>query len=281
MYGMYSGYSMGCPSRNTGYTMEMKRGNNASKASGVKKPQETKNDNNTTSSNGEEKQWDDRAKGERLRMGEGGWFDRGQMEFHGDGQDQIDFFKQQGHSALIDSMNSTEVEAFRAWTRGDFMIPSTAAEIYGYRRMSSETKQLLKIYDKFLDKAQLNQAIRVVRRSDAQLLLGKDNKTATLAQLKALEGGIIHSKAPMSTAAAYEGLDIGSAKQIEYVMHIPKSTGAGMWVGHNKINGWGARQREFMVNRGSIWRVGKTVYDSTHDTYRVELYWQGRDTKRK
>lgn len=270
MYGMYGGYSMGCPSRTSGITMEMKRGQNATKASNVKTPQENKNNTgNIDTSN--EKQWHD-----QIEPG-GGW--RPEMEYEGDGNDQIEFFKAQGHSKLIDSMNEHEIRMFKDWTEGDFMPSSRAAEIYGdEKNWSTFTKQHAKVYDKFLDKAELKQGIRVVRRSDAQLLFGKDNKrVSSLAQLKAMEGRTIESKAYMSSGAAETGLGIGdTSKQIDYVMHIPKSTGAGMWVGHHTINGWGARQREFMINRKSLWKVGKITFDKSSNKYRVEMYWLGR-----
>ena len=67
----------------------------------------------------------------------------------------------------------------------------------------------------------------------------------------------------MSFGAASQGLTIGdSSKKVEYKLRIPPgSKGAGMWIGDKRINGWGAEQREFMSNRDSVFKVGKTTYD--------------------
>lgn len=205
---------------------------------------------------------------------DGGW--RGKMEFEGDGKDQVNFFKNNTNAyKLINSMTRDETEAFLNWTRGRFM---TRSVWYGWDRMSESQQERARIYDRILDKATLDKGIIVNRLTDGMLLLNKSG-VSSLKELQAKEGQYIRVNSYMSASAAKEGLEIGdSDKQVQLRIHIPAgSTGAGMWVGHSKINGWGARQREFMTNRNIGLRVGKTTYNKSTGIYTVNMYYEGRE----
>lgn len=83
----------------------------------------------------------------------------------------------------------------------------------------------------------------------------------------------------MSFSAAKQGLKIDamSSANVEYVLSIPGgSKGAGMYIGDKRINKWGNRQREFMTNRDTAYRVGKTSFDTNKNIYVVELSYVGR-----
>jgi hypothetical protein len=84
----------------------------------------------------------------------------------------------------------------------------------------------------------------------------------------------------MSTGAAKTGLGIGSSsgKQVRLRIQIPAGAkGAGMWIGDSRIHGWGAKQLEFMTNRDSYFKVGKTVFDKASGMYVVNIKWVGHD----
>ena len=201
-----------------------------------------------------------------------GW---GGFEYTGDGQEQEDWFKKySNYDELISGMNSNEREAFLDWARGRFM---DGQQYQGYDNMTSREREWTKIYDKILDKSVLNHGVTVSRDSTAELIFGKGHRTASLDELKAAEGRIITSAGSMSTGAASTGLSIGdSSKQILYRISIPAgSKGAGMWIADSRIHGWGRKQLEFMTNRDSVFKVGKTVWDDRLKKYIVQLKWVG------
>ena len=169
------------------------------------------------------------------------------MEDYGE---TAEWFKENSNSdALISGMPSTDKSAFRFWTRGWFM----GGEQYeGFSNMSETMQEQTRIFDKYLDKSVLDKALVVHRLASAELLLGKDNIRATEDQLKEAIGKEIIQKANMSTGAAGIGLSIGSSKQIDYEIRLPAGKGIGMWVGDDRINGWGSAQREFMTNRDIV-----------------------------
>ena len=97
-----------------------------------------------------------------------------------------------------------------------------------------------------------------------------------------MEGRSVKSKGSMSCGAAAEGLTLGKdtdgGKAIEYQISIPGgSKGAGMYVGYQRLNGWGGKQREFMTNRDSWFKVGKSHYDKGRDIIVTEIEWVGLD----
>ena len=109
------------------------------------------------------------------------------------------------------------------------------------------------------------------------MLIGK-RYASSLSELRAIEGNLVNVTSFMSCAAASEGLHIGdTGKNVQLRIHIPSgSVGAGMWVGHPKVNAWGVRQREFMTNRDIVIRVGKSTYDASTGVYTVNVYYEGR-----
>ena len=262
MYGIYGGYSMGCPPRSCGITMEMKRGQNATNASKVKTP----NGNNT-----KEKTWQDRA-----TMNTDSWTH--DHVYYGDGQDQADWFdKHTNVEQLIQRIlkNSHDADQFYSWAQGMLMGSGIYGE-HGWDSMSSYEQQITKALDKYFDKSRTDAAFAVRRLTTAEILTGE--RTTTLAQLKALVGKDIYAKGHLSTGAAKEGLSItGSGKQVELVMHIPKDAkGTGMWIGDSRINPWGRKQREYVINRDTIWNVGKVRYNKSRGVYEVDVYFKGR-----
>lgn len=50
-----------------------------------------------------------------------------------------------------------------------------------------------------------------------------------------------------------------------------------MWIGNAKINDWGAEQREFLLNRNTVYRIHDVSYDSSSGKFIVELYYIGRE----
>ena len=48
-----------------------------------------------------------------------------------------------------------------------------------------------------------------------------------------------------------------------------------MWIGDERINSWGATQREFMTNRDAIFTVGDTRYNKKTGRFEVDLEYEG------
>lgn len=200
------------------------------------------------------------------------------FSYYGDGREQIKFFNQYSNvDELIRSMSDSDRSAWDDyWVPGWFM---DGQQYRGWDYMTPKEQRLTQIYDKYLDKSELRHGVVLARRTDAQLVLGAGRKTATLAELQAMEGQIVTSKGSMSFGAAKEGLTIGDrSKSVEYRLSIPGGTkGAGMWIGDSRINrGFGADQREFMTNRDILIEVGKTTYDASRGVYVVNLKYVAR-----
>ena len=177
-------------------------------------------------------------------------------------------------------MSDKERAAFKAWARGEFMdgvMYKDWDSMHGRYLDIDEAHRYTKVYDKILDKATLTHGVIVSRDSTAELIFGKGHTTASLDELRAAEGKIVKSDSAMSTGAASTGLSIGdSSKQILYRISIPAgSKGAGMWIADPRIHGWGRKQLEYMTNRDSVFRVGKTVWDDRLKKYIVQLKWVG------
>lgn len=197
--------------------------------------------------------------------------------YAGDGKDVVAFFDENSnYDELIAGMNDRQIEAFRRyWTTGYFM---DGQQYKGWDKMDSTDRHMTSRMDHVLDKTELNEGIVVTRRATAELVLGAGHKKGSLDALRAMEGRDIFSKGAMSTGAASEGLTIGdSSKNVEYKIHIPKgSKGAGMWIGDSRINAWGAEQREFVTNRDTTYKVGRTTYDSARKIYVVDVFYTGQ-----
>lgn len=187
-----------------------------------------------------------------------------------------DWFKE--HSSAydqIEAMDSEERAAFHAWTRGDFM---DGAQYRGWEAMDSYQREQTRIFDRILDRSVLKEGIITYRRGTFELINNGSRSSLSLEQINAMKGQIITSKGSMSTAAASSGLwGMGGSKPVEYEFKIPPGTGAGMWVGDTRINGWGSEQREFMTNRDSTWRVDGARYDSNKGVNVVTLTYMGHE----
>lgn len=199
-------------------------------------------------------------------------------EYKGDGSATTKFFSDNSNNTeLIDSMSADEMKAFKdLWSKGKFM----QGQQYGdFSDMKPKLQNATRVFDKYLDQTTIDQNIEVVRLSDAQLIFGAGNRTGSLEDFIAMEGQQVICNANMSFSAASEGLRInptGSAPTVEYVLRVPAgSDGAGMYIGDDRINIWGDKQREFMTNRNIWMTVGHTEYDEARGVYRVEINYGG------
>ena len=200
----------------------------------------------------------------------------GSHVYEGDGRSQVQFFMNNSNfDELISNMSNGDISAFRYWTTGGFM---DGQQYRGWDRMNDHLKGITQRMDDVLDNATLDKGVVVVRRTDAQLVLGKGKTNGTLEDFNKMRGQVVKSVGAMSTGAASQGLTIGgwSPKGVEYRIHIPGgSKGAGMWIGDKRVNGWGPEQREFVVNRDTYFRVGKARYDSVRNVTVVDLHYDG------
>lgn len=199
------------------------------------------------------------------------------FNYESDGGETERFFDEHSNvNDLIEQMSYQERRAFETWATGWFM---NGQQWQGYENMRPRDQEMTKIYDKYLDQAKLDRGIVVCRIGSARLLGLDSGKASSLEQLQALEGQIIPAKGNMSFGAAKEGLMIGGerSKNVEFRLHIPGgTTGAGMWIGDSRINGWGSDQREYLTNRDTLMEIGKTKYDRRRGLYVVELKYRGR-----
>lgn len=205
------------------------------------------------------------------------------MEYTGNGKAEERFFKNNSNAdELISGMDSGTRDAFRGFTQGDFMD----GKLYGgWGNLSSYQKSSARKIDAVLDRATLKRDITVVRAADGQFLLGKGKVHATAADFEAVKGQVVKVPAYASAGAGKTGLDIGGrlgSNRIDYRIHVPKGTGRGMWVGDRRINYWGSRQREFLINRDTNYRIdnvrtvrGRVVVDVTVVGHEAHDYGKG------
>lgn len=201
----------------------------------------------------------------------------GTHTYEGSGADTVQFFKDTSNfDKIISGLDITQREAFEEWASGYFMGSN---KVEKFSDLSKRSQQLLRIYDKTLDKSNLTEGLVVRRLASFSLINNGSRSIPSKDELKAMEGNLVKLNMPLSTSAAAEGLTIGTmGKNVEYVFHIPGGTvGSGMWIGDTRINGWGAKQREFMVNRDTVYQQGPTTYNSKRGVYEVNLYYIGRE----
>ncbi len=192
-----------------------------------------------------------------------------------DGAETTKWFEDNSNfRTILGAATAEDRDALEAFTTGHFM---NGQQYLGFSSMSSRDQRFVRSYDKMLDQAVMRSSVTLTRSSTAELLFGGGKKTATLEELQSMKGRVVTSKANLSSAAAKRGLTIGDgSKQIEYKIHVPAgSKGAGMYIGVNGYHAWGERQREFMINRDTDWRVGDTRYNKKTGMYEVDLYFQG------
>lgn len=196
--------------------------------------------------------------------------------YAGDGQEQIDFFYENSNfDELLEDLDYHQEEALRAYTEGELMRSYAHS---GWDEMPSYIQDMVQSMDEVIDQATLDEGVVVTRLSNAALLLGYDNKQALLTELKAMVGKRVVSKGFMSCGAADEGLSIGNRhKMVEYKIGVPGgSVGAGMWLGDDRINDWGAQQREFCLNRDTEYEVKSVNFDPERGIYTVAMEYVGR-----
>lgn len=199
-----------------------------------------------------------------------------EWDYGTDYRETENFFKSSSnYDELISEMSADERSDFKSWCGGHFMF---GQQYMDFDLMDDYEQDMTRTYDKYLDRSVLTQSVELRRLATPELVLGKGKKTCTLEELQAMEGSVVTSKGSMSTAAAAEGLGIGSKsrKPVEYKIKIAGgSKGAGMWIGDGRINHWEGRQREFMTNRDSMYRVGKTTYDKKRGKFITEIEFIG------
>ena len=214
---------------------------------------------------------------ERLQKFKGNPSKSGGWEFDGNKFTEDWFRKNSSAYDQIEKMTDDEREAFRAWARGHFMDGSQYRK---FSEMESSDQRYTRIYDKILDASELKQGIITYRRAGWELLNNGSSRALSIEQIQKMadEGRIVTSKGSMSTAAAGSGLwGMGRSKPVEYEFKIPAGRGRGMWIGHDKINGWGSRQREFMTNRNAHFRVDGVRYDSNKGIHVVTMTYLFHD----
>lgn len=195
--------------------------------------------------------------------------------YAGDGKSQTEFFtKNSNYNELIENMTWQQNAAFADWSNG---VWTEGQQYKGWDNMEPEEKYTTQIFDDVLDKSTLSKGVEIIRRADAQLVLGKGKRAASLEELQKMKGTIITAKGNMSFSAASEGLPMTSSGSVEYRLKIPGDTkGSGMYIADERINDWGPQQREYMTNRDISMRVGETTYDKARDVHIVELQYVGR-----
>lgn len=175
--------------------------------------------------------------------------------------------------------------AFEDWTMGEFM---DGQQYRGFGRMTERQQKLTRQYDKYIDQSVLKEGITVVRRSTPQLLglpkyySGEKFPSDDLFEdIQDRRGCVIRSLGNMSTSCATKALHINNSEPlpIVYHIHIPGGTkGAGLWIGDNRINDeWGSTQREFMMNRDTVYAIGSSTRDEKQKAFIVHLYYLGRE----
>lgn len=199
--------------------------------------------------------------------------------YAGDGKEQEKWVTENTNNMeLIDEIadDYDARDAFYRYGQGGLM----GTDIYdGWDSESEHRKEIRRHLDEYIDRSEIQKSVTVSRLSDTQLLFGKGKKTATLAEVQAMEGELIFSQNNLSSGMAAEGLRITyDTKPIEYKIKIPGgSKGAGMWIGDERINGWGTKQLEFLTNRDVWYRVGKSYMDKKRGVIVCEITFASLD----
>ena len=199
------------------------------------------------------------------------------FDYKEDGSEQVEWFRENSNvEELIDGMSNGEKRAFSRWAEGMFMW---GQQYDGWDNLGHDEKLYTQTYDDILDKSVISKGVSVVRLTTAEIFFGKGHSCADYDELAALEGQTILSKGNLATAAANKGLTVGQhTKEHEIRINIPAgSKGAGMWIGDERVNmRYGARQREFLMNRDVLLKVGKTTWDESRNVLITELTYVGR-----
>ena len=181
---------------------------------------------------------------------------------------------------LVAGMDAPTVEAFHAYTAGDFMH----GEMYrDPDSLFADDRRNLRNIVKTLDNATLDTGIVVYRRSTFELINAGSDRHLSVEQINKRVGEIIPCKGCLSTSAAREGLEgMGwKPKPVEYEIEIPAGKGSGMWVGDRKVNpGWGPRQREYLTNADANYEIRGAREDKKRGVTVVTLRYVGHGKHR-
>ncbi len=195
-------------------------------------------------------------------------------EYYGDGRDAVDFFNtHSNYDELIGQMSDSERDAFEhTWCPGRFM---SGQQYKGFENMTPSEQRATRVFDKYLDKSEINAPFTVYRKAGYGLINNGKSTPMSMNEIKALIGRDVYSAGSMSCGAAQEGLTIGAYGKIEYKINFPAGKGMGMWIGDRRINFWGSKQREFMTNRDTVYTV-RGVTKKSDGTFVVELDYKLR-----
>lgn len=185
------------------------------------------------------------------------------------------FMENTNMNELIESMGEDALSAFESWVGGEWMSRDNWAP---FNQRSSYIQEDTRLIDNVLDSATLSKSVTVNRMGSARFL-GLGARVEDPSQLDSLVGKSIKSSGYMSTGAAAQGLVVERGHNVEYRIHIPGgSKGAGMYIGDKRVNPhWGSRQREFIVNRDSVFKIKGYKRDSSRGVYMVDIEYTGRD----
>lgn len=185
-----------------------------------------------------------------------------------DGQTARWFKKNSNIDDVISGMSYFDIDAINDyWSPGHFM---SGQQYDGFSSMSATDQELTRSLDKSIDKSEFNKGIVAVRLSSWNQLGGKKSDE----QLNKLIGSETVILGHQSAAAAKEGLKIAGGKSVEYRFHIPAGVkGAAMWIGDKRINGWGDKQREILINRDHVYTFAGYHYDAARGVTVIDLVW--------
>lgn len=176
---------------------------------------------------------------------------------------------------LIPLMSNAERNDWDRWARGAFMGSAT----YYYALLDQYQQQMLKTYDKYIDKSSFNEDIAVRTLAGYSILTGSRSVPSD-AEWANIVNQPIKLDMPMSSAAAAHGLTIGSSgKNVEYVWHIPKNVkGVAMPLVDGRINReWKERQREVIMGRDNYWKPTKRNFNKKRGVWEIHMSYIGKD----
>ena len=201
-------------------------------------------------------------------------------EFYGNGEEQKRFFSENSNmEQLIGEMDESDKEAFIRWSNG-YLMGALYRE-NAYDNLTKSEKNAVSRMDDVLDKARVDKPVELVRLAGAEFMSG-DMRTdslmggLSLGDLKKYEGSTIQCPSFLSSSAASQGLSIGFSRNVEYHIRVKAGTvGAGMYIGDKRINDWSNKQREFLFNRDSFYKVRNVKYDNLWEKYVVTIDYVG------
>ena len=173
---------------------------------------------------------------------------------------------------VYNSMSYSDKELLRKWIRGDLMgSPGTS-----YHDLYDTDRQIVDVVDKMSSKFVPGEDFAVRSLSGWALITGNSHQAPQ--DINAIVGNQYITELPASSAFASEGLTIGhSGKPVEYVFKIPKNAkSVGVWIGNSQVNSsFGDEQREFIINRQTMWSVSGVKFNNKRNIYEVTMKYIG------